>query len=175
MPFNTQEGITVAIAGRDQGVVYSAGSVLDEGEDGAPAIGAKNVTDLWHKCKGMRPGVLHGHELAHVIAIERPSVYHLLSVGINHQDVLPARNLRRLAPSRRYLNRGCIHSATSLGFGSARAADHCNDFDVTQKDTSHFRGVRATILRATNAPHGEGCALWALGFQTELGRARHEL
>src|SRR5262249_19860701 len=128
MSRNAQEGVTITIAGCDQRVVYSAGRVLDEGEDGAAAIGAKDVADLWHKPKGMRTGVLHRHELTQVIAIERPSVYHLLSVGIDDQYVLPPRNVRRLAPSCRYLNRGCIHSPTSLGFGSARAASHCMNF-----------------------------------------------
>src|SRR5262249_16846213 len=126
MSRNAQEGVTITIAGCDQRVVYSAGRVLDEGENGAAAIGAKDVADLWHKPKGMRTGVLHRHELTQVIAIERPCVYHLLSVGIDDQYVLPPRNVRRLAPSCRYLNRGCIHSPTSLGFGSARAASlHC--------------------------------------------------
>src|SRR5262245_61324951 len=118
MPFNAQEGVTMAIAGGDQRVVYSPGRVLDQGEDGAPAIGPKDVSDLWHEPKRMRAGVLHRHELTQVIAIERPSVYHLLSVGIDDPNVLPARNVRRLAPSCRYLNRGCVHSPTSLGFGS---------------------------------------------------------
>jgi hypothetical protein len=119
MPFNTQKGVTVTIAGRNQRVVYTAGSVLDEGEDGAPAIGAKDVTDLWHKPQGMRTSVLHRHELTQIIAIERPSVYHLLSVGIDDPNVLPTRNLRRFAPSCRYLNRGCSHFPTSLGFGAS--------------------------------------------------------
>ena len=110
----------MTIAGCDQRVVYATGRVLNEGEDGPPTIGAKDVTDLWHKPKGMRTGVLHRHELTQVIAIERPSVDHLLAVGVNDQYVLPARYVRRLALSCRYLNRGCVHSPTSLGFGSAR-------------------------------------------------------
>jgi hypothetical protein len=69
--------------------------------------------------------MLHGHELAQVIAIERPGVNHLFSVSIDDQNVLTALNVRRLAPSRRDLNRGWIHSPASLEFGSARAAGHC--------------------------------------------------
>src|SRR6516165_9974091 len=121
MSCNAQEGVTMTIAGCDQRVVYATGRVLNEGEDGPPTIGAKDVTDLWHKPKGMRTGVLHRHELTQVIAIERPSVDHLLAVGVNDQYVLPARYVRRLALSCRYLNRGCVHSPTSLGFGSARS------------------------------------------------------
>src|SRR5215475_14597661 len=115
MPFNAQEGVTMAIAGCDQCVVYSPGRVLDQGEDGAPAIGAKDVTNLWHEPKCMCAGVFHRHELTQVIAIERPSVHHLLPVGIDDPNVLPTRNVRRLAPSCRYLNRGCSHFLPRLG------------------------------------------------------------
>src|SRR5262245_21032572 len=61
----------------------------------------------------MRACVLHGHELVQVIAIERPSVYHLLTMGIDHQDVPSARHVNRFAPLRRYLNRGSVHSVSS--------------------------------------------------------------
>ena len=115
MPFNAQEGITVAIARCDQGIVHSTGGILDQGKDWTTSIGAKNVSDPRHKPKRMRACVLHGHELAQLIAIERPGVDHLLSVGIDHFNVLSACYVRRSTLSRRYLNCCCVHSVSSLG------------------------------------------------------------
>src|SRR5262245_4051724 len=112
----------------------------------------------------MRARVLHGHELVEVIAIERPSVYYLLSMGVDHEDVPSARHVYRFAPPRRYLNRRCVHSVSSPGSKTLiRPADGIRRGALPRGAT------RATILSANaNGPSGKVARCRPFGGRTQI-------
>ena len=66
------------VAGGEQGVVDPARGVLDQGQDPSALVGDERVADPGNDPPDRYTAVLHRHELAHVVGIERPGVDDLL-------------------------------------------------------------------------------------------------
>jgi hypothetical protein len=96
-----EQAVALLVAGRQQGVVHAVGRVLGQGQDRPAPVGDQAVPDLGSELKDGRPGVLHGHELAELGGVERPSVDDLLAVGVDHLDRLALGDPRGLAGARR--------------------------------------------------------------------------
>ena len=62
-------------------------------------IGYQRIANVRDQSSQPGTGVLHRHELADVVAVERPCIDHLLAMRVDHADDLVCRDISRLATS----------------------------------------------------------------------------
>jgi len=97
MALHAEKGVAVAITGRDQGVVDAARGILGQCQDRTPLVGTQDIAGPGHQMQAVRAGVLVGHELAEIGAVEGPGIDHLLAMGVDDRDGLARRDERGLA------------------------------------------------------------------------------
>jgi hypothetical protein len=93
----SEKGIAVAVTGRDQGIVNSAGCVFGQCQDRPALVGAQDIAGPGNKVQVVGARMLIRHELAKVSTVERPGIDHLFAMSIDDGNHLPGRNKGGLA------------------------------------------------------------------------------
>src|SRR3954467_3983255 len=118
MALHAQKGIAVTITGRDQGVVDAARGILGQGQDRTPLVGAQDIAMRRHQTQAVRAGMLIGHELAEIGAVEGPGIDDLLTMGIDDRDGLACRDEGSLAAARWNFDRKFGHGCAFIGLNA---------------------------------------------------------
>src|SRR6266571_8807660 len=75
-----EQGVAIAVAGSDQGIVDPGRGILDEGEDGTALVCDQTVLNVYSDPSQGGTRMLHGHTLPEIGAVKGPGVDDLLSV-----------------------------------------------------------------------------------------------
>ena len=97
-----EQGITIAIAGGNEGIMNPTGRIFDDRQDWAPPVGTQAVAQARRNVQRVCPGVFHRHAFAGLAAIEGPGVDYLFAVRIDDLDVRALWQHGDLAFARRY-------------------------------------------------------------------------
>jgi hypothetical protein len=98
-------------------------------------------------------GVMHGHEVAHVVRIERPHVEDLRAVSIDAFEMLASREPHRLALARRNHLQLAHRSLSPQPIG-LRNQGHCNlaSSDQCRRSSDSIKAVDISYLVAYISP-----------------------
>ncbi len=80
--------VTKSVTGRHERIVNARRRVAQNGEDRPAVVAEQAVAGLRDEPGEPDPRMLHRHEFAQILGIERPGVDDLMPVGIDHRDVL---------------------------------------------------------------------------------------
>src|SRR5438270_9453925 len=162
IPLGPEQLVAPAVASGKQRVMDPARIILDERQDRSPPVRHERVADSRDDPAHRNAAVLHRHEFAEVRRVECPGVDDLLPLAVDDPRLLPAPQMQRFPPPRRYLDHLCLldsvvipgRPAPTQSFGNYAQSSWPGLTRPSTKETrgspGRARGIKGSADRTTN-------------------------